>query len=99
MIAAKSYFQYNDVDISPAKFKYKVSMPPMYREDEEAIDSTDIKEILNHCSNRRLRAYLLVLTSSGARAKEALSLRECDIDFSKLILLILPIEANQHVFI
>jgi len=84
MIAARSYFQYNDIEISPAKFKYKVSMPPMYREDEEAIGSTDIKEILNHCNNRRLKAYLLVLASGGMRAKEALSLRECDIDFSEI---------------
>jgi integrase len=82
MISARSYFQYNDIDISPAKFKYKISMPPIYREDEQAIDSTDIKEILNHCSIRRLNAYLLVLASGGMRAVEALAIRECDIDFS-----------------
>jgi integrase len=76
MVAARSYFQYNDIDISPAKFKYKISMPPIYREDEQAIDSTDIKEILNHCTIRRLKAYLLVLASGGMRAVEALAIRE-----------------------
>ena len=54
----------------------------MYREDEQAIDSNDIKEILHHCNNRRLKAYLLVLASGGMRAIEALAIRECDIDFS-----------------
>jgi integrase len=82
MTAARSYFQYNDIDISPSKFKYRISLPPLYREDEEAIDSNDIKEILHHCDNRRLKAYLLVLASGGMRAIEALGIRECDIDFS-----------------
>jgi integrase len=57
-------------------------MPPIYREDEQAIDSNDIKEILNHCSIRRLKAYLLVLASGGMRAVEALAIRERDLDFS-----------------
>ena len=82
IVAVRSYFQYSDVDISPAKFKYRVSLPPVYHEDEEDIDSTDIKEILNHCANRRLKAYLLVLASGGMRAVEGLAIRECDIDFS-----------------
>ena len=40
------------------------------------------KNYINHCSNRRLKAYLLVLASGGMRAIEALTIRECDIDFS-----------------
>jgi integrase len=82
MNAARSYFQYNDIEISPSKFKNKVSLPPLYHQDEEAIDANDIKEILHHCDNRRLKAYLLVLASGGMRAIEALAIRECDIDFS-----------------
>jgi integrase len=57
-------------------------MPPIYHEDEEAIDEKDIRVILNHCSNQRLKAYILVLATSGARAVEALALRECDINFN-----------------
>ncbi|MFL6342178.1 MAG: hypothetical protein ACJ72U_11625, partial [Nitrososphaeraceae archaeon] len=49
MVAARSYFVYNDIEISPSKFKYKISLPSVYREDEDAIDSNDIKEILHHC--------------------------------------------------
>jgi integrase len=80
--AAKSYFQFNDIDISPSRFKYRVSLPTVHREDEKAIDSNDIKEILHHCNNRRLKAFILVLASGGMRASEALAIRECDIDFS-----------------
>jgi integrase len=82
MTAARSYFQYNDIDVSPTKFKYKVSLPTVYHEDQQAIDANDIKNILNHCNNRRLKAYLLILASGGMRAIEALAIRECDIDFS-----------------
>ncbi|HJT49779.1 MAG TPA: tyrosine-type recombinase/integrase [Nitrososphaeraceae archaeon] len=80
--AARSYFQYNDIEVTPSKFKYRVSLPTIYKEDEEPIDSNDIKEILHHCNNRRLKAYLLVLASGGMRATEALAMREKDIEFS-----------------
>jgi integrase len=80
--AAKSYLAYNDIEISPNKFKNKITMPPVYHEDEEAIDANDMKEILHHCNNRRLKTYLLVLASGGMRAVEALAIRECDLDFS-----------------
>jgi integrase len=79
--AAKSYFQFNDIDIHPSKFKYRVSLPTVRREDERAIDSNDIKEILHHCNNRRLEAFILVLASGGMRASEALAIREIDVDF------------------
>lgn len=84
MAAARSYFAYNDIEILPIKFKNKISLPRIYREDEQAIDANDIKEILHHCDNRRLKAYLLVLASGGMRAVEALAIRECDIDFSRI---------------
>jgi integrase len=82
--AVKSFFVYADVDISSAKFRHRVSLPPLYKEDEQAIDSSDIKEILNHCDNKRLKAYLLVLASGGMRALEALAIRECDIDWGNI---------------
>jgi integrase len=81
MNAARSYFQYNDVLITASGFRNKVGMPSILKEKETPIDANDIREILNHCSNRRLKAYLLVLASSGMRATEALAIREMDIDF------------------
>jgi integrase len=82
MSAVRSYFVYSDIDVSAEKVRYKVAIPKMYREKQKAINASDIKNILQHCDNRRLKTYLLVLASSGLRATEALSIRECDIDFS-----------------
>jgi integrase len=80
--ALKSYFAYYDIDVIPSKFRRKVKMPKLYREDEEAIDAEDIRKILLSCNNRRLKAYLLVLASGAMRAVEALAIRLKDIDFS-----------------
>ena len=57
-------------------------MPKLYREDEQPIDSDDIRKILLACNNRRLKSYLLVLASGGMRAVEALAIRIKDCDFS-----------------
>ena len=40
------------------------------------------RKILLNCSSKRLTAFLMVLASGGCRAKEALSVRLCDCDFS-----------------
>jgi integrase len=82
LTAIRSYLAYYDIDIVPAKFKRKVRLPKIYREDEEALDVKDIRKILLSCHNRRLKAYLLVLASGGMRASEALAIRLKDIDFS-----------------
>jgi integrase len=80
--SVRSYFAFYDVDVITAKFKRKVKMPKSYREDEEALDASDIRKILLACNNRRLRPYLLVLASGGMRAVEGLAIRIKDIDFS-----------------
>ena len=80
--AIRSYFSYYDIDVIPSKFKRKVKMPKLYREDEQALDVKDIRNILLNCNNRRLKAYLLVLASGGMRAVEATAIRLKDIDFS-----------------
>jgi integrase len=82
MTAVRSYLAYHDIDIVPSKFKRKVKMPKAYREDEEALDVQDIRNILLVCTNRRLKAYILVLASGGFRAVEALAIRLRDIDFT-----------------
>jgi len=82
MAAARSYLAHNDIEITPTKFKHRVKMPRISREDEIAIDAKDIRQILLSCNNRRLKAYLLVLASGGMRAIEALAIRNKDIDFT-----------------
>ena len=83
MASIRSYLAYYDIDITPSKFKRKVKMPKVYREDEEPLDVSDIRKILLACNNRRLKTYLLVLASGGMRAVEGLAIRLKDIDFSK----------------
>ena len=80
--AIRSYLAYYDIDVVISKFKRKVKMPKVYREDEEAIDVSDIRRILLSCNNRRLKTYLLVLASGGMRATECLAIRIKDIDFT-----------------
>jgi integrase len=82
MASVRSYLAYYDIDVIPSKFKRKVKMPKVYREDEEPLDVSDIRKILLACNNRRLKTYLLVLTSGGMRAVEGLAIRLKDIDFS-----------------
>lgn len=80
--AVRSYFAYHDIDIIPSKFKRKVRMPKLYREDEQPLDVQDIRKILLACNNRKLKAYLLTLASGAMRATEALAIRIKDCDFS-----------------
>jgi integrase len=80
--ALRSYFAFYDIDVIPSKFRRKVKMPKLYREDEQPIDAGDIRKILLSCNNRRLKAYLLVLASGAMRAVEATAIRLKDIDFS-----------------
>jgi integrase len=82
LAGAKSYLQYNDVDIIPAKFKHQVKLPRVETEDQQSVDASDIRSLIVSCSNRRLRALLLVLASGGMRAGEALAMRIRDIDLN-----------------
>jgi integrase len=82
--ASRSYFQFHDVDVIPSKFKNRITLPSLYHAPETPIDSNDIKEILQHCTVRRLKLILLCLARGGMRIIECLSLRLCDVDFSDI---------------
>ena len=81
VVTAKNFFEYYDIDISPRKFKLKVKLPKVVRKDKEALNKEDIIEILNSCSDIRLKTYIMILAAGGFRAVEALSIRVCDVDF------------------
>ena len=80
--ALRSYFAYCDIDVIPSKFRRKVRMPKICREDEEPLDASDIRKLLLSCNNRRLKTLILVLASGGMRVGEALAIRNKDLDFS-----------------
>jgi integrase len=77
-----SLFEFSDIEISQHKFKRRVKQVKKYREYEYPIDVSDIRNLLIKCTNRRLKAYILLLASSGLRAMEACSLRLQDVDFT-----------------
>ena len=82
LAGVRSYMGYYDIDIVPSKFKRRVRIPKVFYDEEEPIDSKDIRQILLNCHNRKLKAYLLVLASGGLRASEACAIRISDIDFA-----------------
>jgi integrase len=80
IITVKTFLEYNDIEISPRKFKLKVKFPKTVLRNKEAIDKEDIIRILNGCSDLRLKTYVMLLASTGLRATEALSIRLKDLD-------------------
>jgi integrase len=81
VVTAKNFLEYHDVEISPRKFKLKVKLPKIVRKEKVALCKEDIIEILNACSDIRLKTYVMLLAATGMRAVEALSIRIKDIDF------------------
>ena len=76
----KTFLEFNDIEISPRKFKLKVRFPKTVFKNKEAIDKNDIGQILNGCSDIKLKTYVMLLASAGLRAVEALSIRLKDLD-------------------
>jgi integrase len=83
VIAARNFLEYNDIEISPRKFKLKVRLPKPVIRHKEAIGKEEIRQILLKCSNIKLKTYLMLLAATGMRATEALALRHKDFDFDE----------------
>lgn len=81
VVTVKNFLEYHDVDISPRKFKLKVKLPKVVRRNKEALTKEEIVNILNMCSDIRLKTYVMLLAATGMRAVEALSIRIKDLDF------------------
>ncbi|NAL77845.1 tyrosine-type recombinase/integrase [Nitrososphaera sp. AFS] len=79
IITAKNFLEYYDVDISPRKFKLKVKVPKVVKKNKEALSKQDVTDILNTCSEIRLKTYAMLLAATGFRAVEGLSIRIKDL--------------------
>jgi len=79
IITAKNFLESHDVDMSPRKFKLKVKVPKVMRKSKEALSKEDIIDILNVCSDIRLKTYIMLLAATGFRAVEALLIRIKDL--------------------
>ena len=80
IITVKNFFEYSDIDISPRKFKLKVKLPKIIRKNQEGLSKEDVVDILNACSDIRLKTYVMFLAAGGFRAVEALSVRIKDLE-------------------
>jgi integrase len=80
IITAKNFLEYYDVDISPRKFKIKVKIPKVVIQSKEALSKEDVADILNACSDIKVKTYVMFLAVTGMRATEALSIRIKDLD-------------------
>jgi integrase len=56
-------------------------LPRVIRKNKQALSKEDIIDILNACSDIRLKTYVMLLAATGMRATEALSIRIKDLDF------------------
>ena len=83
VVTAKNFFEFNDVEISPRKFSLKVRLPRTVRKNIEALSKEEVINILNVCSDIRLKTFVMFLASTGCRAGEAASIRILDLDFSR----------------
>ena len=81
VVTIKNFLEFNDIDISPRKFKIKIRLPKDIKRNKEAIDKDEIINILNSCSDIKLKTYVMFLACTGMRAVEALSIRIRDLDF------------------
>ena len=61
VITVKNFLEYYDIDISPRKFKLKVKLPRTVRKNKEPLSKEDITDILNACSDIRLKTYVMLL--------------------------------------
>ena len=61
LVAIGSYLAFYDIDIIPSKFRRKVKVPKLYKEDEEPIDASDIRKLLLNCNNRRLKSFSQIM--------------------------------------
>ncbi|MFL6399161.1 MAG: tyrosine-type recombinase/integrase [Nitrososphaeraceae archaeon] len=82
VVTVKNFFEYYDVDISPRKFKLKVKLPRIIKRSKEALSKEDVIDILNACSDIKLKTYVMLLAATGMRATEALSIRIRDLDLT-----------------
>jgi integrase len=58
-----------------------VKLPKTIRKNKEVLSKKDVVEILNACSDIRLKTFVMLLAVTGMRAGESLFIRVKDIDF------------------
>jgi integrase len=82
--AVRRFLAYNDIFINRDKFKAKVTLPRTTKIADEPLSMDTVRTLLTKGRpNKKSRALILTLLSSGMRIGEALHLRWKDVDLSK----------------
>jgi integrase len=79
----KSLLRSSLITIDSNIVKNTAGVPRTYREAEYPLDKNTVATIIQSCKDRRLKALLFFLASSGARIGEATNIRWRDISFDK----------------
>lgn len=82
VVTAKNLLEFHDIDIILKKFNLKVKLPRAIRRNKEALTKELIIDILNSIPDIRLKTYVFLLSATGMRATEALSIRICDLSLN-----------------
>lgn len=77
----KSFYKAFDIQLSSSLGKTKKRMP--LREHQTFLTKDDVKTLLTHASNLRMRAIILTMATSGMAKNEIIHLRMKDITFDK----------------
>ncbi len=77
----KSFYKSFDIQLSSSMGKNKKRLP--LREHQTFLTKDDVKKLLTHCSNLRMKAIILTMATSGMAKNEILNLRLKDIVFDK----------------
>lgn len=75
MTVAKVYLVDQDVNIPNEKFRRRVRLPVKIPINDKLLEEKEIIQLLDQAPDKRMRALILLLTSSGMRLQEALTLR------------------------
>lgn len=79
----KSLLRSSMISIDANIVKNTAGVPRAYREAEYPLDKNTVATIIQSCKDRRLKALLFLLSSSGARIGEATNIRWSNISFDK----------------
>jgi integrase len=74
----------SEIEISERKCRLRVKIPKSIVKTRDALSKTEVIDIINSCSDIRLRTYVLILAATGMGAVEALSTRICDYDLDSI---------------
>ena len=83
MSVTKGYLRYNDVIIPEEQYKTRVKLPMKYQIPDELLTKETIQLLVQSKIDPRLKVLIYLLSSSGLRLQEALTLKMRDVELDE----------------